>query len=307
MAAETTTTTLAKVIRQAVYAKSALYFAERPGVANLVTFMDVTGGESNTARFPIYDKVSGASIAENTDFTTNSSLNASASVDVTVAEYAIRFIVTNLSIGATVDDILGNPSPVVSARAANTGGMLGTVIAEAIQRSQDQVVTALFSTFSSSTGSNSGNVTTTLFLAALTMLDINSIPTTPRVAVMHPKSWGDIRPTVSNVATYGMPGDQVVKTGFAANIWGVDVFVTANVGTATVSSSTTYANTIMHPSAVALAQKGPLPQIVTEYDSSLRAHEIVGTGVFSAAVYRGGATTSGRGGAGVFLYGNSTS
>ena len=41
-------------------------------------------------------------------------------------------------------------------------------------------------------------------------------------------------------------------------------------------------------------------------NASLRGFEVVATGVWGEAEYRGGATTSGRGGAGVYLYSNST-
>jgi hypothetical protein len=306
MAGESTATTLTEVIRQAAYAESALYFAARPGVSRFVAKMDITGQPTLTARFPIYDQVDAAAIAENTDFTTNSALDTSGTVDVTVSEHAVRFVVTNLSIGATVDDILSNPSPEVSAAARAQGGIIGQVAAESVQRLQDKDITALFGAFNSSVGSNTGAMTTTLFLDAIETLDINNIPTLPRIAVLHPKIWGDLRPALDDASVYGREGQQVVSTGIAANVYGVDIFSTGNVGTATVSASTVYACAVMHPSAVALATKGAMPEIVSEYDASLRAHEIVGTGVWGEAEYRGGATTSGRGGAGVFLYANTT-
>jgi hypothetical protein len=90
------------------------------------------------------------------------------------------------------------------------------------------------------------------------------------------------------------------------NLYGCLIFQTNNVTTATVSSSTVYAGCILHPSAIALAQKGTLPMIETERDASLRATEIVATGIWGAAEYRGGATTNGRGGAGVYFYSNTT-
>lgn len=306
MANETTVTTLTEVIRQAAYSESVLYFAARPGVSRFVAKMDITGQATLTGRFPIYDTVSAAAIAENTDFTTNSALDTTGTVDVTVSEHAIRSVITNLSIGATVDDILSNPSPAVSAAAQAQGGVLGQVIAESVQRRQDQDITALFGSFDSSTGTNTGAMTTTLFLAAITTLDTNNIPTMPRVAVLHPKIWGDLRPALDDASTYGRQGQEVISAGIAANVYGVDIFSTGNVGTATVSSSTVYACAVMHPSAVALVTKGAIPEVVSEYDASLRAHEVVGTGVWGEAEYRGGATTNGRGGAGVFLYANST-
>jgi hypothetical protein len=306
MASETTSTTLTEVIRQAAYAASAMYFAERPGVSNFVARQDISGQQTLTARFPIYDKVSATAIAENTDFTTNSALDTTGSVDVTVSEHAIRMIVTNMALGATVDALLASPSPELSAAARNQGGIVGAAMAEALQRRQDQDITALFAGFDSSTGSNSGALTSTLLLDAIETLDVNNIPSLPRVSVLHPKQWGDLRPTFDDAAVYGRPGAQTVETGIAANVYGVDIFQTANVGTATVSASTVYAGCVMHPAAIALATKGPLPDIATEYDASLRAHEVVGVGVWGEGEYRGGATTNGRGGAGVYLYCNTT-
>ncbi len=308
MSLETTTTTITELVRQAAYARGVLYFSTKPGVSRLVAKKDISGEPSLTARFPIYDSVTATAIAENTDFTTNSAVDTTGSVDVTVSEHAIRFIVTNLSLGASVEDILGgNPSPTVAASAKAEGGVVGEMISEALQTRQDKDITALFSAFDSSTGSNTGAITTTLFQAAITTLDSNNIPSLPRVAVLHPFQWGSLRTAFTNVATYGgTVGEDVVKRGVTATALGVDIFATGNVGTATVSSSTVYAGAMFHPSAIALATKGPLPEIASEYDASLRAVEVVGTGVWGEAEYRGGATTNGRGGAGVFLYSNST-
>jgi len=186
-------------------------------------------------------------------------------------------------------------------------GTQGEMIAEAIQTRQDKDITALFASFDSSTGSNSGAITTTLFQSAITTLDSNNIPSLPRVAVLHPFQWGSLRVAFTNASTYGMQvGEDVVRRGVTASVLGVDIFTTGNVGTATVSTSTVYAGAMFHPSAVALATKGALPEIASEYDASLRAVEVVGTGVWGEAEYRGGATTNGRGGAAVFLYSNST-
>jgi len=308
MASETTSTTVTEAIRQAAYAESVLYFGTRPGVTQFVTKMDLSGQDTLTARFLIYDSVTATAIAENTDFTTNSAVDTSGSVDVTVSEHAIRFIVTAMALGASVDELSRSSiSPSLMASSEQQGTIVGRMAAEAIQSRQDKDVTALFASFDSSTGSNTGAMTTTLFQAAITTLDSNNIPTLPRVAVLHPFQWGSLRVAFTNASTYGMNvGGDIVQRGITAQVLGVDIFTTGNVGTATVSSSTVYAGAMFHPSAVALAQKGNLPEIATDLDISLRAVEVVGTGVWGEAEYRGGATTSGRGGSGVFLYSNST-
>lgn len=298
MANETTATTITEVIEREAYAESALYFAEVPGLAGLVASKDISGLPTLTARFPVYDKVSGTAIAENTDFTTNSVVDTGATVDVTVSEHAIKFTITDLGNEASRDNI---------AQASGEGGIVGRMAAEALQRRQDQDIAALFAGFDSSTGSNSGAITSTLLITAIGQLDINSIPRNPRVTVLHPFQWRTLIPVFDEANVYGPQGQQVVTSGMvSSNLYGAALFVTANVATATVSGSTVWAGAVMHPSAIALATKGPLPKLEAERDASLRAFEVVGTGVWGELEYRGGATTSGRGGAGVLLYSNST-
>ena len=77
--------------------------------------------------------------------------------------------------------------------------------------------------------------------------------------------------------------------------------------TATVSTSTTYAGAVMHASAIGLGVKGSMPMLEAERDASLRATQLVATGVWGEIEYRGQATTNGRGGAGVFFYSNTSS
>ena len=296
MANETTSTTVTEVIERNAYAASALYFAEVPGVDQFVTVKDLTGQNTLVARFPIYDKVSAVAIAENTDFTTNSVIDTGASVDVTVSEHAIKFTITDLGADATVDNLSGGE-----------GSIPGQMAAEATQRRLEQDLTALFSGFDSSTGSNSGAITSTLLITAIGQLDIDSIPRNPRTAVLHPFQWRTLIPVYDESDTYGPQGQSVVTTGLVSqNLYGANLFVTANVATATVSASTVWAGGVFHPSAIALATKGNMPRMEVERDASLRAFELVGTGVWGEAEYRGGATTSGRGGAGVYLYSNST-
>jgi hypothetical protein len=298
LANETTATTVTEVIERNAYAASALYFAEKPGLSNFVASMDLSGRSTLVARFPIYDKVSAAAIAENTDFTTNSVVDTGASVDVTVSEHAIKFTVTDLANDATVDNL---------AQAASEGSIVGRMASEALQRRQDQDIAALFSAFDSSTGSNTGAITSTLLITAIGQLDIDNIPSSPRHVVLHPFQWRTLIPSYDDGSVFGAQGSQVVTNGVvSSNLYGAQLFVTANVATATVSASTVYAGAAFHPSAVALATKGGMPKIEVERDASLRAFEVVGTGVWGEAEYRGGATTSGRGGAGVYLYSNST-
>jgi hypothetical protein len=305
MSAETTTSTLSQMLRNASWNAGQLYFAERPGVSGFVTIKDITGEDTLVARFPIYDKVSAAAIAEATDFTTNSALGTGGSADATVSEHAIKFMITDLTVGATVEDVM-SPSNMVTQRAISEGGIAGRAAAEALQRLQDQDICALFSGFNSSTGSNSGPLTQTLFINAVTQLNIDNIPADRRVAVLHAKQWQALLPIFDDANTYGAQGQEIIATGAVGTLYGVLIFETNNVTTATVSTSTVYAGAIMHPSAIGVGTKGSMPMIEAERDASLRATELVCTGVWGEIEYRGQATTNGRGGAGVFFYSNTT-
>lgn len=305
MAGETTTTTLTKMIRNASWNAGQLYFAERPGVTGFVTIKDITGEDTLVARFPIYDKVSALAIAEATDFTTNSALDTTGSADATVSEHAIRFEITDLSLNATVEDVM-SPSNAVTQKAVSEGGIAGRAAAEALQRIQDQDVCALFSAFDSSTGSNSGPLTQTLFINAVTQLNIDNIPTDRRVAVVHAKQWQALLPIFDDANVFGAQGQEIIASGAVGTIYGVLIFETNNVRTATVSTSTVYAGAIMHPTAIGLGVKGAMPMMEAERFASKRLTQLVATGVWGEVEYRGQATTSGRGGAGVFFYSNTT-
>lgn len=305
MSAETTTTTLTEMIRNASWNAGQLYFAERPGVAGFVTQRDITGEETLVARFPIYDKVSALAITEASDFTTNSALDTSGSADATVSEHAIKFTITDMSLGATVEDVI-NPSNAVTAKAISESGIAGQAAAEALNRLRDQDICALFGSFNSSTGSNSGPLTQTLFINAVTQLNIDNIPTDRRVAVLHAKQWQALLPVFDDANTFGAQGQQIIGTGAVGTLYGALIFETNNVTTATVSTSTVYAGAVMHPTAIGLGIKGSMPMMEAERDASLRATEVVCTGVWGEIEYRGQATTNGRGGAGVFFYSNTT-
>lgn len=306
MTGETTTTTLTEMLRNASWNAGQLYFAEKPGVTGFVAQKDITGEDTLVARFTIYDKVSAGAATEGSDYTTNSTLDTSGSKDATVSEHVIRFDITDLSLNATVEDVM-SPSNAVTQKAISEGAIAGQAAAEALQRLQDQDVCALFAAFDSSTGSNSGPLTQTLLIDAVTQLNIDNIPDDRRVIVLHAKQWKALLPIFDDANTFGAQGQQILSTGAVGTIYGVLVFQTNNVQTATVSSSTVYAGAVMHPTAIGIGLKGSMPMIEAERKASLRATNLVAVGVWGETEYRGQATTNGRGGAGIFFYSNTSS
>jgi hypothetical protein len=307
MSSETTATTLTEMIRREAYAESQLFFAANQGVSQLVTKKDLSGQATLTARFPLYNAVTALAIGEASDFTTNSALDTTNSVDVAVSEHAIKFTLTDLMLGATVEEILSNRvASDTAVRVSAEAGVAGRAAAVALQALQDQDICALFSAFNSSTGDADGAITTTLLTDAIAQLNIDNIPRDRRSIVLHPFQWKTLMPSYDDASVFGVKGAEIIGSGVVGSIYGCLVFETSNIATATIGSSTCWPAAVMHATAIALATKGSMPMFETERDASLRAVELVGTGVWGQGEYRGGATTSGIGGAGVLLYSNST-
>ena len=302
---ETTATTITETIRTETIGAAALYYDSTPGVTNFVTIADITGQPTNKHVFPIVDSISAAAIAENTDYTTNSALDTSGSANATVSEHIVKSTITDFSIAGSTVNWAGTPTGAQVSAASAQAATVGTMFARAIQKRQDLDVTALFSGFNSSTGDNTASLTAALFQDAVSLLDENDIPADRRVAVLHPTQWKKLIGVFDDASTFGMPGDEVVRLGITGMLYGAAIFRTTNVATATVSGSTVYAGAVMHQDAVGVVEKDGF-MVAVERDESLRAFEVVGVRKWGETEYRGGATTSGRGGAGVYFYSNTT-
>ncbi len=296
MANETTATTITELIRTEAIGAAALWFEANPGVASFVTQADITGIPTNTHVFPIIDQMTAAAIAENTDFTTNAAIDTSGSASATVTEHIVKSTVTDYARMASTENL-----EAVASEGSNIGGMF----ARAMQKLQDQDITALFAAFNSSTGSNSGPLTAALLTEAVSTLNENNIPDDRRVMVLHPTQFRPLIAVFDDASTFGRQGQQSLDTGKIGVLYGAQVFQTTSVATATVSSSTVYAGAVMHPTAVGLVVKDG-NMFATERDESFRYTEVMLVKKWGEVEYRGGATTSGRGGAGVYFYSNTT-
>jgi hypothetical protein len=297
MANETTSTTITEIIRSEAIGAAALFYESTPGVADFVTMADISGQATNVYTFPILDRVSAAAIAEGTDYTTNSAIDTSGSAQATATEHIVKSTITDYSGGA-------NNTANVNAASAE-GSTVGTMFARAMQKRQDLDITALFASLNSSTGSNAGPLTATLVQDATSLLDENDIPPSQRAMVLHPTQFKALKGVFDDASTFGRQGQEILDRGAAGVLYGATVFSTTAVATATVSSSTVYAGACMHVDAVGVVEKdGNMFEV--ERDGSLRAAEVMLVKKWGEVEYRGGATTNGRGGAGVYLYSNTT-
>jgi len=306
MANESTTTTLTETIRTETIGAAVLGYTSNPGVSGFVTSADITGLPTLKHVFPIIDNISAGAIAEGSDYTTNSALDTSGSASATVSEHAVKSTINDLAIGATQEDFTGGASGPVTNAASARAATIGTMFARSLVKLQDQDITALFGALNSSTGANAGPLTAALLTEAKSTLDENDVPDDRRVAVIHPTQHRPLIAVFDDASTFGAAGAAMVQRGSVSMLYGLEVFKTTSVGTATVSASTTYAGAIMHPDAIGLVTKGGMLTVEVERDASARQVEVVGTSIWGEVEYRGGATTNGRGGAGVFFYSNTT-
>lgn len=292
--AVTTSTTITETIHTEAIGAAALYFESNPGITGFCTVANITGQDTNTFVFPILDQVTAEAIAENSDFTTTSTIDSSGSPSATVTEHAIRSDITDYSADSSTVNM-----------AASQGATVGQMHAIAMRKREDQDVTALFASFNSSTGSNTGPLTSTLLSDAVNLLNVNNIPEGQRVTAIHPTQFGPLIPVFDDASTFGRQGQELLNTGGIGLLYGTTVFQTTNIATATVSASTVYAGAVMHATAVGVVEKGG-PMFEVERNASLRAAEVILVKKWGEVEYRGGATTSGRGGAGVYFYSNTT-
>ena len=290
MANETTTTTLTEIIQREAFQAASYAYQAVAVMPALVTRADLTGRPTLTARFPVFNKLVAEPVSEGTDYTTSQMLDTGSSVDVTVTEHVVRLMVTDLAEEAATLDM-----------ARVRGIQIGKAMAERV----DKDITALFGGFDSTAGDDDGSLTVSLFQQAVITLEKNNIPR-PYYAVLHPKQWGDLIGSLASYNTFGDVGQEVIKTGRVGRLHGVDIYITGNVATASVGEYTVYSGAVFNPEAIAYAFKGEIPSIEVQRDASLRAFEVIGTGVWGEAEYRGGSSADGIGGAGVNLYSNST-
>lgn len=294
MANETTTTTATEAINTEAILAAADFFESNPGVVDFVTVRDISGQTTNTGVFPIIDRVAAAAIAEGTDFTTNSAIDTSGSASATVSEHIIKSVITDMTTSSSTLNL-----------AASAGSDVGRNHARGMQKLQDTDITGLFGSFDATIGDNTGAITTTLFINATSTLDENDIPTDRRASVLHPTQMKGFKPAIDDASVFGRQGQEVISDGSTGRLYGTTVFQTTAVQTVNVGGSSCYAGAVMHVSAVGVVTKDGR-MFESQRDASLRATEVMLVSKWGQVEYRGGATTNGRGGAGVEFYSNTT-
>ena len=192
-----------------------------------------------------------ASVAENA--TVSNTALTSTNVNVTIARQALRRQISDLAMltatGIPLDVTLDN---------------IAADMVLAYNKRVTTMIAALSSGFSSSVGSTTVDLTVANFYAAIFGLQLNSADGM-FTAILHPQQINDL---ISSLRSETGPGqylatsqDQVQAKGpgFRGNLFGVDIFASANVPTATAGAD--YLGMMIAPGAIGVATATAAPMV----------------------------------------------
>jgi len=196
------------------------------------------------------------------------------SVDQTLTpyEYAAQYFITDSRVET-------DPYSVRSDAATDLGQALGV-----------KVDTLLVSTFGSFTGGSIGtaaargdNFTWYQFYGGIALMR-RALAPRPWVAVLSPEQWACLGTAVApGITVTNSPyiQDEVLRQYFVGNVGGVDIFIDANIGTATSAVKAG----MFSPLAVGLDWRRA-PRLEPERDASRRGFELNMSAVFAYGVWR---------------------
>lgn len=271
MANELTTSTLDDLYEDIV--AEALFTAnERSVMRPLVTEYDMSGTKGMTTSVPIYPTVTASAVAEATDLS-NTAVSTSEAT-MTLGEHGVMVTLTDFSRDTSFRDV-----------ATDIGKMLG----EAIAKRMDQDLLTLFSSFSSATpdhqiGAAGSEITAANLFQSSALLRIQSAPGSA-VAVVHPGHAYELKSILTNsFASTNLSdlGNEALRKGFIGEFAGMQVFESANIA---VDGSDDAVAGVFSKEAIGLAIRNDL-KLEFERDASLRATEIVATGVWGEGVLK---------------------
>ena len=261
MASETTTSTLDDLISPLV-AEAMFVASETTIMKGLVRNFTMPLRAGKILQVPKYASLTAAAVSEASDLG-NTAVSTSKS-DLTVSENGIMTTLTDLSRDASESDVVQD---------------LGRLFGEAIAKKMDQDLTALFSGFSQSVGSDGDDLTINTISQAVTKLRAAGVPG-PYYGVFNPEQTHALKASLTNTfvdPNAGVLQNEAMQQGFVAKILGVNIFETSNV---VEDSATAYSGAIFSQDALGLAMMRDI-SIETQRDASLRATEIVATAVYA--------------------------
>ena len=277
--AGSTTVTLNDLLPTIV--QEALFVAnERSIMRGLVKNYSLGQAQGTTVQVPIYPVQTAAALTEGNEFN-----NTAVSTDVatfSVGQVGIRTLVTDMALNASASNVV-----------ADLGQLFGNAIAKKI----DQDLMAKFESFTTNViGSSSTTITAALVMQGLTKLKNAGVPTDGLACVLHPSVAYDLKAALTNQGAvaftggaYGAVANQAMMDGYVGQLFGMQVFESANAPLITGGAAGDYAGAIFHRDALGFGLMRDI-QIETQ-----RRASYLGTDVVASAIYGTGVVYEGYG------------
>ena len=218
----------------------------------------------------IYGTLTFAAVAETDDIVAQE-YSRSAKSTLTPAEAAASAFISDQRVESDDQGIVGD-----------TARELGVGLAQKIEID-------LLGNFSSLTGGTVGTagsvLTWGIILAAQSRLRAANAPM-PYTCVLHPYQWHDLATTISvaNTSQVNAPGmqDQLVRNFFMGGAYGIDFFVTSNIG---IDGNADAYGALFARDAMAFDVRRA-PRLESERDASRRGLELVMSTIYGQGVWR---------------------
>lgn len=270
--ADELTTTLLDDLYEDIIAEALFVANEQSVMRPLVTEYDMSNSSGKVVSVPVYPTVTAAAVNEATDLTNTSVATSEATM--TLGEHGIMTTITDFSRDTSQRNIVED---------------IGRLMGEAIAKRMDQDLTTLFSSFSSATpdhqiGAAAGEITVGQMFQAAALLRVQAAPGTP-VAVVHPGQAYQLKSVLTNSfggSTNNVPQNDALQRGLVGTLAGMNVYESTNV---TPDASDDAVAGVFVPSAIGLALRNDF-KLELQRDASLRATELVATGVWGQAVLK---------------------
>jgi N4-gp56 family major capsid protein len=268
MAGSTTVTLndlLPTIVQEAMFVAN-----ERSIMRGLVKNYSLAPTQGKTIQVPIYPVQTAATLTEGDDFS-----NTAVSTDVAtfnVGQVGLMTMVTDLAVNASASNVVAD---------------LGRLFGEAVARKIDQDLMAQFESFTTNViGSSSTTITAALVMQGITKLKAAAVPTEGMVAVLHPSVAYDLKAALTNQGAvaftggaYGDIANEAMRMGYVGQLFGVQVYESANAPLITGGSAGDYAGAIFHRDALGF---GLMRDIQIETQRRARA---IGTDIVCSAMY----------------------
>ena len=243
---------------------------ERSIMRGLVKNYSLAPSQGKTIQVPIYPVQTAAALTEGNDFNI-----AAVSTDVatfTVGQVGLATMVTDLALNASASNVVAD---------------LGRLFGEAVARKIDQDLMAQFANFTTNViGSSSTTITAALVMQGITRLKNLAVPTDGIVAVLHPSIAYDLKAALTTQGAvaftggaYGDVANEALRMGYVGNLFGVQVFESANAPLIAGGAAGDYQGAIFHRDALGF---GLMRDIQIETQRRARA---IGTDVVCSAMY----------------------